>query len=414
MNRQSGSLAPIPVTPRNTNPAQQQPLPPFPTPPKSKRKSREGRRSWLFPNKPRNSPIWRPSTGHSPPTPQWPLPRQPITQLAQPQQQQAQQPSQQQQQQPSEKPVKISHDEEPNPAFTRTYTRPREAPQPPPPTTSHSRRSSTSSSSTPTLTDDAPVSPRTRGPSTKRTTTSKTTTTTTNNALPPHPLSPRFPPPNPPRPSPSSQQQHQRNASFQTRYMNMAMSTERIPRVHNILSNIFAWMILLAFILAPANFCGQVGGDEDHHTAADDDDGGGVAQPPAYKPIPSIALLAVSCTIFGLGSLGMLWLALCWRRNYIWLMNRIYLPLMLNSLAGLIGSLVIVDIQNDMWFSVAAYVSLGIEGTTLLLSGGLFFYTHYLLLGKLKREHVRETSTKNVVDLVKAGKRPPFAPGSVV
>lgn len=95
-------------------------------------------------------------------------------------------------------------------------------------------------------------------------------------------------------------------------------------------------------------------------------------------------------------------------------MNRVYLPLMLNSLAGLIGSLVIIDIQDHMWFSVAAYVSLGIEGTTLLLSGSLFFYTHSQLLGKLKREHIRETSTRNVVELVKAGKRPPFAPGSVV
>lgn len=95
-------------------------------------------------------------------------------------------------------------------------------------------------------------------------------------------------------------------------------------------------------------------------------------------------------------------------------MNRIYLPLMLNSLAGLIASLVIIDIQDEMWFSTAAYVSLAIESATLMMSGGLFFYTNYLLLGKLKREHARETSTKNVVDLVKAGKRPPFAPGSVV
>lgn len=193
--------------------------------------------------------------------------------------------------------------------------------------------------------------------------------------------------------------------------MNMAMSTERIPRVHNILSNVFAWMILLAFIIAPANFCS----DSDGSVKVDVKNGAPASTPAvSYKSIPSVALLAASCSIFGLGLLGMLWLALCWRRNYIWLLNRIYLPLMLNSLAGLIGSLVIIDIQNHMWFSVAAYVSLGIEGTTLLLSGGMFFYTHYLLLGKLKREHARETSTKNVVDLVKAGKRPPFAPGSVV
>lgn len=195
--------------------------------------------------------------------------------------------------------------------------------------------------------------------------------------------------------------------------MNMAMSTERIPRAHNILSNVFAWMILLAFIIAPANFCGEAGGTSPKLDVKRDD---ALPSTPAasHRFIPSVALLAASCAMFGLGLAGMLWLTLCWRRNYIWLMNRIYLPLMLNSLAGLIGSLVIIDIQDHMWFSVAAYVSLGIEGTTLLLSGALFFYTNYLLLAKLKREHARETSTKKVVDLVKAGKRPPFAPGSVV
>lgn len=187
--------------------------------------------------------------------------------------------------------------------------------------------------------------------------------------------------------------------------MNMAMSTQRIPRTHNILSNLFAWMMLLAFIIAPANFCSP----EDAARSSQ-----GVDASEAYKRIPSVPLLAVSCTMFGVGTLGMLWLALCWRRNFIWMMNRIYLPLMLNSLAGLIASLVIVDIQDQMWFSIAAYVCLGIESTTLLLSGALFYYTNYLLLGKMKREHARETSTKNVVDLVKAGKRPPFAPGSVV
>lgn len=196
--------------------------------------------------------------------------------------------------------------------------------------------------------------------------------------------------------------------------MNMAMSTQRIPRAHNILSNLFAWMMLLAFIIAPANFCAppSSAGAGTVRSAHGSSSSSSTEEP--YRSVPSVGLLAASCAMFGLGGLGMLWLALRWRRNFIWLMNRIYLPLMLNSLAGLIASLVIVDIQDGMWFSVAAYVSLAIEGFTLVLSGGLFFYTNYLLLGKLKREHARETSTKNVVDLVKAGKRPPFAPGSVV
>lgn len=378
MNRQSGSLAPIPVTPKTNSPSQQ-PLLEFPPPPlKQKRRSREGRRSWLsFPNRPRNSPIWRPSTGHSPPTPQWPLPRQPISEQLHPQQHQEQQYLQ--------RPID-TRDNEPNPAMTMTYTRPREAPQPPPPASTTSSRSN---STTPTLTDDACPSPHT-------------------NLLPPHPLSPRFTP-SPPRPSYAPTASAKRNASFQTRYMNMAMSTQRIPRSHNILSNLFAWMMLLAFIIAPANFCRPPPAETGTVTARWV--GHGVMP---YRSVPSVGLLAASCTMFGVGMLGMVWLALCWRRNFIWLMNRIYLPLMLNSLAGLIASLVIVDIQDGMWFSDAAYVSLAIEGTTLVLSGALFFYTNYLLLGKLKREHARETSTKNVVELVKAGKRPPFAPGSVV
>lgn len=381
MNRQSGSLAPIPVTPKASSPSQQPLLEFSPPPLNQKRRSREGRRSWLsFPNKPKNLPIWRPSTGHSPPTPQWPLPRQPISEQLLQQQEQPHQ----SQQKPGD-----TRENEPNPATTRTYTRPREAPQPPPPTSTPSSRSN---STTPTIIDDAGPSPHTT-------------------LLPPHPLSPRVPP-SPPRPSylPTAAQTHQRNASFQTRYMNMAMSTQRIPRAHNILSNLFAWMMLLAFIIAPANFCRPPPKAEAGTVTAW---GPGNHTGP-YRSMPSVGLLAASCTMFGLGGLGMLWLALCWRRNFIWLMNRIYLPLMLNSLAGLIASLVIIDIQDEMWFSTAAYVSLAIESATLMMSGGLFFYTNYLLLGKLKREHARETSTKNVVDLVKAGKRPPFAPGSVV
>lgn len=87
---------------------------------------------------------------------------------------------------------------------------------------------------------------------------------------------------------------------------------------------------------------------------------------------------------------------------------------MLNSLAGLIASLVVIQVQHHMWWSIAAYVSVSIEAATLLFSATMFFVIDHLLLGKLKKEHDRQNSSKNVVDLVKAGKRPPFAPGSVV
>ncbi|KAF3761024.1 hypothetical protein M406DRAFT_268040, partial [Cryphonectria parasitica EP155] len=198
---------------------------------------------------------------------------------------------------------------------------------------------------------------------------------------------------------------HQRGGSFSTRYINMVLSIERIPRSHNILSNVFSWMILVAFVVAPANFCspspwGKTSGEV----------------PPIdfYTDVPSMGLLGACFAIFGVGALGMLYLALCWRRNYIWLMNRIYLPLILHSLAGFIACLVILKVQHNMWWSISSYVTIAVEAGTLLFSTSMFCISNYLLLGKLKREHHRETSKKNVVDLVKAGKQPPFAPGSVV
>ncbi|PSR84159.1 hypothetical protein BD289DRAFT_368948, partial [Coniella lustricola] len=187
-----------------------------------------------------------------------------------------------------------------------------------------------------------------------------------------------------------------------TRYINMVLSVERIPRSHNILSNVFSWMMLVAFVMAPANFCSPP-------SAAW---GGGGDDADIYHDVPSKALLGACFGLFGVGALGMVYLALCWRHNYIWLLNRIYLPLILNSLAGLITCLVVLKVQHGMWWSLSSYITIGFEGGFLLVSTTMFVVINYLLLGKLKKEHYRDTATRrNLADL---GKKPPFAPGSVV
>ena len=192
----------------------------------------------------------------------------------------------------------------------------------------------------------------------------------------------------------------------------MLLQLDKIPRAHNIFASLFSWMVLVAFVIAPGNFTGP---DTSIRLSEKDQ----VVSTPlttttTLKKIPSIPLLAICSASFFLGVLGMLWLAVHWRKNYIWLMNKIYLPLMLNSLAGLIATLVIVNVQHAWHWSVGALVTVAVEGASLALSLGLFALYNYWLLAKLKREHHRETSRKRVVDLVKAGKAPPFAPGSVV
>lgn len=194
----------------------------------------------------------------------------------------------------------------------------------------------------------------------------------------------------------------------------MLLQIDKIPRAHNIFANLFAWMVLVAFVIAPCNFTGFPA--DRSLMVSDNDELSSIplTTSSTLKKIPSIPLLAVCCAFFFLGILGMLWLAVFWRRNYIWLMNRIYLPLILNSLAGFIGTMVIVHVQHGWHWSIAALVTVSIEGASLAVGLSLFALYQYWLLGKLKREHYRETSRKRAVDLVKAGKAPPFAPGSVV
>lgn len=171
--------------------------------------------------------------------------------------------------------------------------------------------------------------------------------------------------------------------------MNMLLSTNKIPRSHNILSNLFAFLLLLAFVTTPANFVS-----------------------PSHRL--STPLLAIDIALLALGALGTVYLALCWRHNYIWLMNRVYLPLTLNSLAGILAAVTDLAVRGGQWRSAVAVVALAVEGAGLIVGAGGFLVIERLLLGKLRREHERETERKTVVDLVKAGQRPPFAPGSVV
>ncbi|KAJ7901588.1 hypothetical protein B0H13DRAFT_2663928 [Mycena leptocephala] len=90
------------------------------------------------------------------------------------------------------------------------------------------------------------------------------------------------------------------------RYMNMLLALDGIPRLHNMLAAFFTWILLAAL-------CSS----RDH-----------------------VPLFVIAFVCSGIGVLGMLWLWWRWNRNYIWLNNRIFLPGALNSLAGIISTLV--------------------------------------------------------------------------
>ena len=112
-----------------------------------------------------------------------------------------------------------------------------------------------------------------------------------------------------------------KRASIQTRYIQMLLEQDNIPRIHNILAAFFTWILLAGFVIFPGTFT-QV---QKSQTLASASDTGSEAQRKLLSLIRNAPLLwiAVACCV--LGVLGMVWLWVRWRHNYVWVINRIFL-----------------------------------------------------------------------------------------
>lgn len=107
--------------------------------------------------------------------------------------------------------------------------------------------------------------------------------------------------------------------------------------------------------------------------------GGKLALTPANTAAMVVGLLCVVAGMFGAA-----WLGLRWRRNYIWLLNKLYAPMILNALAGLVAAVTGVYTQQAGEWSTQAIVTVIIEGAVLGVSGVLFFVYNAWLLKKVR------------------------------
>jgi hypothetical protein len=163
--------------------------------------------------------------------------------------------------------------------------------------------------------------------------------------------------------------------------MSMLLSLSTIPRLHNILASLFSFLLLAGFITLP------------------------------YIS-SSLPVLAISIALLVLGASGKLYLLFVHRRNHIWLLNRLFLPGIFNSLAGIIATLTSAYARDGGRWNMNANAALIADGASLVLFVGLFGAYDFWLLKRVKREHGMA---------VKSGgggggilKKRSLAPGSVV
>ncbi|KAJ9609494.1 hypothetical protein H2200_005821 [Cladophialophora chaetospira] len=195
----------------------------------------------------------------------------------------------------------------------------------------------------------------------------------------------------------SSRRPLARMPSFQTRYMEMLLHLDEIPRIYNILASLFTWIILAGFLVVPGTF--TTFKESRAFKNADKNDDNEVTHAIVHS-IANIGLLWLSGAFCVVGIVG---------------------PVTLNSVAGLLTTLVnIYTAQHGVW-SITARVTAIVIGSCMIIAGLLFALYNFWALRGVRKMHERELGLEHQHEdetLVEKVKRkahePPLQSGSVV
>lgn len=129
--------------------------------------------------------------------------------------------------------------------------------------------------------------------------------------------------------------------SVQTRYINMLLGIDTIPKMHTIYAAFCQWILLAGFIIFPGTFTSL----SSSQVVADN-----AAAETVLETVQNVPLIYVAAVCCGVGALGLVGLWWTWRTNFVWIINKIFMPGMLNSLAGLVGVCVnVYSQQGGTW-----------------------------------------------------------------
>lgn len=112
--------------------------------------------------------------------------------------------------------------------------------------------------------------------------------------------------------------------STETKYMQMLLHLDRIPRVYNFLAGAFTWILLASFLIIPGTFTSFKNSDMFKNIQNDDDKSNAVARA-ILDSAANVGLLWLSGIFCVIGGTGCLFLWFRWRKNYVWLVNKVFL-----------------------------------------------------------------------------------------
>lgn len=108
------------------------------------------------------------------------------------------------------------------------------------------------------------------------------------------------------------------NSPTQSRYVEMLLQLDKIPKLYNLLASAFTWLLLAGYIALPGTFTSI----SNSRKLAD---GAGTAGKLLVRAVQNVPLLVVAALCCAVGAGGMLWLWWSLQGNYVWLISRIIL-----------------------------------------------------------------------------------------
>lgn len=99
-----------------------------------------------------------------------------------------------------------------------------------------------------------------------------------------------------------------------TPYMSMLLAVDKIPQIHNFAASFFTWILLAGFVLFPGTF-----------TSLKNSGGNNTIAKEALNVIDHVSLFVIAFLCSGIGAAGMGYLWWRWMKNYIWLVNKVFL-----------------------------------------------------------------------------------------
>nr|GAT48016.1 predicted protein [Mycena chlorophos] len=154
------------------------------------------------------------------------------------------------------------------------------------------------------------------------------------------------------------------------------------PMWYNLVRHFFIWTLLAGFVLFPGTFTSL---SESQQLSAL-----GVTTGNIINVVKHVSLYVIAWVCTGIGAAGMLYMWFHWSANYIWLVNRVFMPGFMNSVAGVIGTLSSVLGAQAATLSIASTSTLVVTSATAGVCGLLTAFYMLVLIRGVKNQHDRQ------------------------